>query len=332
MTFNWLELQTIGGLVVGVPSILYVSFQLRETRVHSAIATRAMRSDLYSHVSEAMDRVNSRMAAQPNLIPYFYDNVRVPGDDIAVSRQCDLLSEIIMDMVDSVVEQRRAMPEEMDWSSWYFYFRWLHNSSWALRRFLDENADFYPDYAFAALGRITVRDRPRGTVLQRWQAWEASGEPAESVHIRKWLDLEYLPSPGYPWVRTWLFAPVSPDRPSPDQFAVIADVEVQQGRRQHEDTATVRLAVTDEDAVGPATQDAIGDWILRTFERTGIRWARLRMQTEPGPGSAHPADDWIDLARRGLYGPHDSGRQGPTGQRPAWGHAHHRSDDRRGRH
>lgn len=307
MAAEWAAWAGVGVTAVG---FVFLYYQLKYAADQARQTARVMTSNLYGHVAEAMDRVNSRLLANPQLIPYFHENVELPDDDDTTRRQTELVCETILDMADSVTEQRRVRPDDMDWSTWFAYFRWLHQNGPALRTFLDENVDFFPDYIFAVFGRIHVRERNRGALKHIYCAHEFaspealptdSEESGDEAFLRKALGIgvdQEMPTPGYPWVRTWLFRRASDEVRKRDVDPVIvADVDVTASKHHQEDIATVRFIVTDEKRVDGESQDAVRDWVLGTFDRTGIRW--VEFVHESSAGSTTRVEKF-DLSKRNL--------------------------------
>lgn len=194
------------------------------------VSARANVSGAYAQVSQGMAHVTELLFQNHEWIPYFYDGEEPDGDDDKWKLQ--LICEAIVDFADSLVEQRRAVPEaDMDWSTWESYFRYLHQNSPLLGRYLEENLDFYPDYVFSVFGLIVVRDQS-GKQTSRWEAKEVDAEELEQFD---WLDGAFggggRPSGfgvrGYPWIRTWQLTRI--DDGSGDPPTLIAAVVPAEG-------------------------------------------------------------------------------------------------------
>lgn len=331
---NWGEIAALGtwaGVLVALIGFLGLFRQLRLAAEQSRLEARSMTSNLYSHVSEANDRLNSRLLAQPELVPHFYENVPVPDGETQVQRQADLVCDTILDMADSIVEQRRARPDDMDWSTWWAYLRWLHDNAPPLRAALDGNVDFYPDYVFAVFGRIHVRENTSGLLKHIYQVWafnpigdDSMTDTRETAYVRKWMGLgddDDLPHPGYPWVRTWLFYDVDPARGDArergDDAAAIANVRVEPSNREHEDHAIIDWIETGG-ALDPDAKAAMRYWLLSTFDRTGVRW--VTFAPRPQDGARRQSEPLrIDLSRKelDLHGPRYFARGSlPSDRRP----------------
>jgi hypothetical protein len=319
--------------VAAIATFLVIWQQLRRLEQQAELATRATRSQLYGIVSEAMRRIGERFHEHPEWRPFFYEGKEYPtyaspDDRVRIDNFC----EALMDLVDAVVEQKRAMPESMDWSTWDAYFRFLYANSPKLRSFVDENEDFYPDYIVAALGMIRVRRRPErrpltsgdhpapptaGEVINRWEVRELR-DPDEANDDRRERGLRqaeaelvkaHLGDPGkrgYPWVRTWLFYPRDPVSGTGEHMdgrgrfgpSLIADVDVVSTGRRGTMTADVRVRrIPGAKELGPEDKHAIRWWLLASMERTGIRKVMFDDDDTMSSMAGCDLDDF------GLFGP-----------------------------
>lgn len=275
-------------LLVTASGLIFVYLQLRSLAREHKLATNAATSQLYAEVSVAMDRVSRVFNERPALIPYLYENKPAPPVDRApsVRRRLDNVCESVLDMVDAVVEQRRSLPADvsMDWSTWDAYFRYMFANSPVLQEFVDDNADFYPDYLFAALGRIVVRDTATGRVLSRWNVRELAPDDAADAEslgvgpVSAVIDPASLPEPGFPFLRTWLIERKQSARATePAAAALVAAVE---GVSPVEAKVTMRwLAAPGHDAVRVRELEVLQHWIVGTMHGTGIKQIAFDLPT-----------------------------------------------------
>lgn len=239
--------------------------EIRHLARQQKIATDAVTSQLYGQVSEAMYRVNQTFNKKPEWWKYFYKEVPEPATTL-LKDQLENVCEMILDFVDAVVEQKRALPQDvqMDWSTWEAYFRFLYNNSPVLRRYVEENYEFYPDYFFAALGYLVVRDAYSGKVISRWAACpaERKGYIPHSVHLAKhWT----LPRDTFPWIRTWIFT---------EQIGKAPRMVFAAVRSDGPDVAGVTIKLQGNSGAGEILDrelSVLQYWIIGTMDGTGVR-------------------------------------------------------------
>ena len=200
-----------------------------------------------------------------------------------------------MDFADSVNEQRRSLPAGMDWSTWDAYFRYCYRNSHVLRRYVDANLAFYPDYTLAPLGYIVVRHPLDGQVLSTWIAREVllsdSTQPAGhdddlSLLLQRFkLQPADLPPRGYPWVTSWVFSTYrGPDvEPEPE---VLMSVRVVNEREA--EVTTRSMSRIDEE--GAAT---LRSWVVDGMRGVGLDFVHFHQA-----GEVHR----YDLVKLGLSG------------------------------
>ena len=198
-----------------------------------------------------------------------------------------------MDFVDGVVEQKRAMPwtgkpESMDWSTWDAYFRFLYRSSPVLQEYVRDNLDYYPDYIFAVLGHLIVREPDSGTVTSRWVASEVT-DPDGAASADRLLACRLFGDgalqgarSGYPWIRPWLFHldeegwdadPSHQEAPSPPTaLAVVTAVHARAGGG-----VTAEVVLRSRGAIDPPAIEALRQWVCSTLSASRqLTVARLR--------------------------------------------------------
>jgi len=201
------------------------------------LAAKGSISQSYGQISQHMADVSRHFLEHPEWFPYFYEKRGAPLGDKELSHQLEIMCESLMDFVDSVVEQRRTVPRgRMDWSTWESYFRSLYDCSPVLQKYVADSLGLYPDYVFAALGLIVVRNTLTGHKLGAWRARELAYQPddpedGEEVKVvasdRALLAAVFGDerpkggAPGYPWVRTWVVANTEKQGP-----VFVASVEV----------------------------------------------------------------------------------------------------------
>jgi hypothetical protein len=184
---------------------------------------RQTRQGALANVSESYGQISERMASLRSILfehhdwnKYFSegDDPREDGLDAEDAVQLELVCDEIVDLADTIIEQRHTVPgAEMDWSTWDVYLRDIYQNSPLLQRYLRENKKFYPDYVLAVFGYIIVRHDDTGEVQSEWRVdewpsdWtdrqdqetlnaafeECTGESASGAEQK-----------GYPWFRTWV--------------------------------------------------------------------------------------------------------------------------------
>jgi hypothetical protein len=212
----------VGSVAIAITAVLamlaaaFAYFQIRGLRTQLRVSANQGLSQLYGQVSSLMFNILDTLERNPKWIDYFYYGVPAPpaGDrrpDRELRLQLNNLCGRYLDLVDGVVEQRHTQPRlgaatSMDWSTWDAYFRFVYRSSPVLREYVRENLDFYPDYLFAALGYVVVRDPASGAVWSRWVAREIQEDQDRQLACRLFGDAALDEGiSGYPWIRSWLF-------------------------------------------------------------------------------------------------------------------------------
>lgn len=265
------------GIVIALLGLFFVGWEVRHLGRQQKVATDATTSQLYGQVSEAMYRLNRLFGEKPDWWQYFYKNVKVPK---ALHDQIENVCELMLDFIDAVVEQKRALPPEvsMDWSTWEAYFRFVYNSSPALRAFVRGNLDFYPDYFFAALGYVVVRQPSSGEVISEWEIREAEeGTPLPLATNRQ--------ANGYPWIRTWIIKRVrrtrvvaQPTKVEATVKGIALDPPWPRWRSHFRSQGSDRAKVTFRWEPEPVTTEnldcelhVLQRWIVGTMEGTGVK-------------------------------------------------------------
>jgi len=151
-----------------VVAVFVAWVQLRSLAQDSKVTRTATVSTAYSAISEGSDRISSRLLERPRVYERFWDESAKHLEE----RRAELIAEMYLDFVDSVIEQQRGIVDDMDWSAWDSYFRTLYRESPVLRSYIGENFDYYPDYTYYHLGLIVVRTGDRGEILSRWRSHE----------------------------------------------------------------------------------------------------------------------------------------------------------------
>ena len=259
-----------------VISLIVVAAQLREVARQDKIASGATQSQVYGRVLEAMRVIDRVLLERPELLKYFYKGVEPPRKPSeALDARLMQLSFLFMDLASDVMEQRRALHTDVDWQSWDAFFRFVYGSSPYLRRFIEDNVDFYTDYVLAAFGHVNIREEFTGRIIGQWEAYEpASGlanveddrrRPSGRRLIRAlWpeREVERRPATTYPWARTWLLRRLYSAGAPAHTGVLLADV-----------TATARgmTISTWHHGVGRETEPWLHSWLLSTAEGSGIR-------------------------------------------------------------
>jgi hypothetical protein len=189
-------------------------------------------SESYAQISVGMASFRSILFQTPEWYGYFFegDDPRNDGLNKDELRRLEFVCDEIVDLADTVIEQRHTVPgAEMDWSTWDAYLRFIYQNSPLLRWYLRENKELYPDYVLTVFGFIIVRDedtddtgkvRNIGKVQSEWRVdeWpsdQIEGQDPERLEIAfkecatafKEGAREVASDPqekGYPWFRTWV--------------------------------------------------------------------------------------------------------------------------------
>jgi hypothetical protein len=226
------------GLVLTAVFGSLVVLQLIDIKKQTRQSALANVSESYGAISEGMASFRRSLSQEPDWSRYFFEgadpddaddprNAELDDDDHI---QLDLVCDEIVDLADTVIEQRHTVPgAEMDWSTWDAYLRSIYQNSPLLRRYLRENNEFYPDYVLTVFGYIIVRDedtddtgkvRSIGKVQSEWRVdeWpsdQTEGQDQERLETAfkecatalKEGTREVASDPqekGYPWFRTWV--------------------------------------------------------------------------------------------------------------------------------
>jgi hypothetical protein len=292
--------------VVAVLAALFAYRQVKGLRDQLDVSVRQSRSQLYGQVSSLNGQIHDALERHTECIDYFYNQApppptKGPMADPKLRLQLYNMCERYIDFVDGVIEQKRAMPatgrvESMDWSTWDSYFRFLYRSSPVLQEYVRENLDSYPDYIFAVLGYIIVREPESGRVTSKWVAHEvtdpddADGDDnrlARRLFGERALDGTLT---GFPWIRPWLFHPdaeawdndhgdVLPTAPAA-LTSVIAIVPGFAGRWRAD------VSVRWRGLVDAQAQEALRQWLCATLS-AGERLTSARfVESVPGPERA----------------------------------------------
>ena len=248
---------TFGAAIVAAIALTFAWLQVKGLRDQTALAAQAGVSQAYGEGIRGMTFIHKIFLANPGWIPYFYDGHKAPKANSKKRAQLEYVCEILMDFLDTVVEQRNAMPSsDMDWSTWETYFRGVYASSPIMREWAKANIDHYPDYEFAVLGFIIVRDPLYGKVLSHWSAVEidTDGEPDSEVAQRLQVDEIGIASESrYPWLRAWMIERVLPE--SGPKVEVVVSVRLR--TRRHADVKLRWLSAYDHQA-----SEVLSSWIL----------------------------------------------------------------------
>ncbi len=263
---------TAASAVVAAVALVFTGRSLSVLKRQNVVAmgtaertSAASVSQSYGAISQGMAYINRLLLDHPTWIPYFYETADAASEDgrppLELEPELELVCEAIMDLVDTVIEQRGTSRKasSMDWSTWDAYFRYLYNSSSVLRSYIAKNLDFYPDYEFAALGYIVVRNELTGEVASTWHSREIN---LQEKGDQRYAALFGLPRPayvgvaGYPWVRTWVMEAADPDLRG--DSVLVAAVEIPE-------PWLARVHVRSTGDVSEEAREILYRWVLGTL-------------------------------------------------------------------
>jgi hypothetical protein len=218
---DWSSLGTVAGtMVLAITALITVLSTRRELRDLSE--SRAADSQVYGEIMTAWSRVQGLF--HTDLMAFKLDPARGyfygPDDEDAKSpptsefdcERLDFFCEVLMDFLDTVVEQRYTSEAESDWSTWYRYFRALYRYSPVFREWIKDNGDWYPDYELAALGLVNVRESQSGILSSCFVMKEVVGSNLDQFRAGTegygLSNRDRLPrEPGFPWITQWIIEP-----------------------------------------------------------------------------------------------------------------------------
>jgi hypothetical protein len=221
MLSDIVSLSNIAVAVFALAALYFTRVQLRQLGSQIEQANQATISQAYSEISQTSTEINNIFLDHPEWYPYFYKGEEVsqePGDQ-KLRNQLEHISEVFLDFLDMLLELRNVTPfSTIDWSLWGDYFRFIFNSSPALRSYVLSSTNSIPDYQLATLGFIVVRDDVSGQVVGSWHAreFDEDDESHANAMQRLWGNewREHVAPEGYPWVRTWIMRRIDDADPS----------------------------------------------------------------------------------------------------------------------
>jgi hypothetical protein len=243
-----------------------------------------------------MASLRNTLFAHPEWSKYFFEG-EDPREDKPRAKTMvglELVCDEIVDLADTVIEQRRTVPgAEMDWSTWEAYLRDVYQNSPLLKRYLQESIQFYPDYVLSAFGYIIVRDEDTGEVQSEWSVdeWRSARAKApyperlDSVLERWGIDPRSVSNAAhkYPWFRTWVITRIgrnAEDR-GPRLVAVTDPVKSDPER------ANVRFAWCesgdnlDPEEVTKQAKRHLQDWVLVVLQTSGrLKKANVKFDSQ----------------------------------------------------
>jgi hypothetical protein len=258
MLTDIVSLSNIGVAIFALAALYLTRVQLRALADQIEQANHASISQAYSDIIQTTTDLNNIFLDHPEWYPYFYKGEEVsqdPGDQ-ELRNQLEHISEMFLNFLDMLLELRNVTPfSPMDWSLWQDYFRFIFNSSPALRAYVLNSTNPLPDYQLATLGFIVVRDNVSGQVAGSWHSREFDEDDESHVTAmqRLWGNewRAHVAPEGYPWVRTWIMRRTGDAEPS-----VIAPVSVSSPQ---EARVSVHWLLECSD---PRVEETLNSWIL----------------------------------------------------------------------
>jgi hypothetical protein len=211
MLTDIVALSNIAVAVFALAALYLTRVQLRALGDQIDQANQASIAQSYSNIIQTANEINNIFLDHPEWYPYFYKGAEVSQDPEheELRDQLEHVSETFIDFLDMLHELRSVTPSSsMDWSLWEDYFRYVFNSSPALRSYVNHSTNSLPDYQLTSMGFIVVRDNVTGQVVGNWHARELDEEDESHVLAmqRLWGNewrARVAPA-GYPWVQTWV--------------------------------------------------------------------------------------------------------------------------------
>jgi hypothetical protein len=295
-TAEWMTASaTVAAAAFALIATFVAVWQLRRIANDLTLAAQANVSQAYAVVSDRMAVLRDLLANDDAaLYPYFYS-----GRDPLKKRPCslrkppnqdvlELACEAIVDFADVCVVQRKSIPhEDMDWSSWDAYFRYLYQHSPFLKGFLRGKKDFYPDYLTSVFGYIVVRKEHTGEVVSEWQVEE----------LKDGLK-------GYSWMRTWL---ITRFPKKGDTSGVTRTIEAAvQAPGEHSTSVEVSFTWPNVDATELDELESVISWVLWQL-KSSSRWrtAKILVKDQDPRTARLMSLTW----RRRLFGPRGPQRE-----------------------
>jgi hypothetical protein len=258
MLTDIVSLSNIAVAIFALAALYLTRVQLQALGGQIEQANQASIAQAYSDIIQTTTEINNIFLDHPEWYPYFYKGEEVKQDlgDQEFLNQLEHISEMFLDFLDMLLELRNVTPfSPMDWSLWEDYFRYIFNSSPALRSYVVNSTNPLPDYQLATLGFIVVRDHVSGQVVESWHAREFDeGDESHAAALRRlWGDewRAHLAPAGYPWVRTWVMRRIEDSEPS-----VIAPVSM---RNPQEARVSVHWL---SECSEPRVEETLNSWIL----------------------------------------------------------------------
>ncbi|MCC6238042.1 MAG: hypothetical protein IT299_10765, partial [Dehalococcoidia bacterium] len=265
----------VGTLVAALIGFWVIYAQLRDLHDQAELSARTARSEHYAQISSSMRELNRIFHERWDLRRYFYEGASHENlkDDGKTAVLLDNVCEIILDFADDVVEQYRALPDGVDWTTWWSYFRYLYVNSPKLRSFLWDNFNsFYPDYILQPFGFVVVRSAAVSGELVG--VWTLALPPPEGAN-------EGAAPRSFPWVTTWEMefregaALHDPMQAVTARYS--ADVRVARLPRRRSrvspierDTVVARVTESSSDGVPAAAIEGIRGWVAETMAFTNV--------------------------------------------------------------
>jgi hypothetical protein len=253
---------------------------------------RQTRQGALANVSESYGQISERMASLRSILFEHHDlnkyilgghDLREDGldDQSKVAIQLELVCDEIVDLADTIIEQRHTVPgAEMDWSTWDVYLRDIYQNSPLLQRYLKENKRFYPDYVLTVFGYIIVRDDDTGEVQSEWRVDEwpsdwTDGQDQERLNAAfekcTGESASRAEQKGYPWFRTWVITKMSEENEKGEE----GDSGDPGNRAVSDDEARRFVAVAGPDKSDPETAEVRFAWCekeLKEAEKDLLSW------------------------------------------------------------
>jgi hypothetical protein len=231
-------------------------------------------SESYGQISEQMASLRSILFEHHDWNKYFFngDDPREAGvdDESEVGIQLGLVCDEIVDLADTIIEQRHTVPgAEMDWSTWELYLREIYQNSPLLQRYLRGNKQFYPDYVLTVFGYIIVRHADTGEVQSEWRVDE---RPSDRN--------------GYPWYRTWEITKMRKENEAGDS-GDLRFVAVVHPHKSGPKTADVKFSFSRpllpaEQADRNQWSKVLGSWVLEVLRASSrLEKAKVVFDSQP---------------------------------------------------
>jgi hypothetical protein len=148
------DLAELGQLTVSIVGLLVIVLQIQHV-LRSIHGTT--QDSMYAHYTE----VGKLLLSRPELRPYFYERKKlVAEDDKKLRDEIDLMSEAILGLIEHAAVQEDNLPDNAWRECWWRYAKERLEKGTELRRFFDENKEWYTADMGEVVRLIDAKEEP----------------------------------------------------------------------------------------------------------------------------------------------------------------------------